>query len=396
MITNISCHKIPDIMVVDDNPANLQLLGGMLKECGYKVRPMPDGARALQAAKNIPPDLILLDVNMPEMDGYEFCRRLKLEPEFREVPVIFISAMHEVVDKVKAFESGGIDYVNKPFNCEEVEARVRAHLVIRGLQRELKMHNEQLEQLIEERTRQLAEANERLALLDRTKSDFLSMLAHELRSPLNGLLGISEFIFEECSSNPKVRDFQRFFEESRHRIITLLDDALVLASIVVCGEQFGTAPCALDAVLAEALKKSGHLAVRRNVEFQLPDYPVSALVQGDAELLVKALAGLFETAVKFSGAGTPVRLTVEPGTEETAVNIQTAGQTIDPAMLSRFFDVLAIKDAIVPGGDLGLSPATAERVISFLGGAVTVENMEPPGILLRVKLKSPGDAPPQT
>lgn len=392
MVPGVSNQKVPDIMVVDDNPSNLQLLTGMLKECGYKVRPMPDGMLAFQAARKSPPDLVLLDVNMPAMDGYEFCTRLKSQPELRDIPVIFISAMHETVDKVKAFESGGIDYVNKPFNFEEVEARVRAHLIISGLQRELKMHNEQLEKLVEERTRQLAKANERLALLDRTKSDFLAMLAHELRTPLNGLLGISDLVFEECASNQLVKDFKKDFEESRNRIMTLLDDAMVLASIEVHGNEFGTTPCSLESVLTAALKKSDILASMRSIDFKLQTTNASAQVFGDSELLVKALEGLFETAVKFSKSGDPVRLSVDTAQEETCINIKASGQTIPPGVLSRFFDVLAIKEAIIPGGDLGLAPAAAERVIALLGGSVTVENLEPPGILLRVKLKSAGNS----
>jgi CheY-like chemotaxis protein len=123
-----------NIMVVDDNPANLRLLEGMLREHGYDVRSFPRGRLALAAAENRPPDLILLDINMPEMNGYEVCERLKSTPSVADIPVIFLSALNAAEDKVKAFRSGGIDYIPKPFQVEEVEARVEIHLKLRRAQ----------------------------------------------------------------------------------------------------------------------------------------------------------------------------------------------------------------------------------------------------------------------
>jgi putative two-component system response regulator len=129
-----------DILVVDDVAANLTLLTGLLKEKGHRVRPVPSGKLALKAVERQPPDLILLDITMPEMDGYDVCRTLKQDVRFRDIPVIFISALTETFDKVKAFGLGGVDYVTKPFQFEEVEARVATHLTLRRYQ----IHLEQL------------------------------------------------------------------------------------------------------------------------------------------------------------------------------------------------------------------------------------------------------------
>jgi sigma-B regulation protein RsbU (phosphoserine phosphatase) len=125
------------ILIVDDTPANLQVLAGMLKDRGYKVRPVPSGKLALLAARKDPPDLILLDINMPEMNGYDVCEQLKAEDLLKGVPVIFISALTEQLDKVKAFAIGGVDYITKPFQMEELHARVATHLKLRRLQIEL-------------------------------------------------------------------------------------------------------------------------------------------------------------------------------------------------------------------------------------------------------------------
>src|SRR3954452_17134873 len=132
------------ILIVDDTPANLQVLAGMLKDRGYKVRPVPSGRLALQAATHDPPDLILLDINMPEMNGYEVCEHLKADDQLKGIPVIFISALNDQLDKVRAFAIGGVDYITKPFQMEELHARVDTHLKLRRLQIELEESNTRL------------------------------------------------------------------------------------------------------------------------------------------------------------------------------------------------------------------------------------------------------------
>jgi adenylate cyclase len=134
-----------NILVVDDTPANLELISGILREWRYKVRVAISGKLALQAAHNAPPDLILLDINMPEMNGYEVCRRLKNDEQLKDIPVIFLSALNEPMDKVKAFAVGGVDYIAKPFQFEEVRARVEAHLTLKVAREYLREKNQFLE-----------------------------------------------------------------------------------------------------------------------------------------------------------------------------------------------------------------------------------------------------------
>ena len=135
-----------NIMVVDDNPDNLKVLEDMLRQEGYEVRSFPRGRLALTAAMRNPPDLILLDINMPEMNGYEVCEHLKSTEEVSGIPVIFLSALDETEDKVKAFRTGAVDYISKPFQFEEVQARVETHLKVHALQLALKQQNEHLGQ----------------------------------------------------------------------------------------------------------------------------------------------------------------------------------------------------------------------------------------------------------
>lgn len=166
-----------DIIVVDDTPINLRLLSAMLNERGYKVRSVINGPMALSAAQLAPPDLILLDINMPGMNGYEVCHQLKQDERTRDIPVLFISALDEILDKVKAFRSGGVDYITKPFHLEEVLARVETHLTLRRLQLQLQETNNELERRVAERTAELARLN---AAYERfVPREFLSLLNKE-------------------------------------------------------------------------------------------------------------------------------------------------------------------------------------------------------------------------
>jgi two-component system sensor histidine kinase/response regulator len=378
--------KPSDIMIVDDNPANLKLLEDMLLQQGHGVSSFPLGRLALAAAMKNPPDLILLDINMPEMNGYQVCERLKSTGELSGIPVIFLSALNETQDKVNAFRSGAADYISKPFQFEEVQARVETHLQLHNLQRALKLDNERLEQAVAARTRELAEANQRLTILDRSKSEFLDLISHEFRTPLNGLLGVGELILEEMPSTEENQELQRMFDRSRLRILSMLDDALLLTQIDVKGEKFRSAPVPLQVVLSRAIESVTEFAESRHVTLS----PVSGepeLVLGNTDLLVRAFHALIETAVKFSTEGETLRLSRESSPDSPKVIIESQGRNIPGPALVKFFDVFSISEPITPGGDLGVSPALAYRILSLFGGSVSVANRTPSGIRLTISLQ---------
>jgi two-component system, NtrC family, sensor kinase len=202
-----------NILVVDDTLANLQLLVGILTEHGYKVRPAKDGFQALSATQSAQIDLILLDINMPQMDGYEVCTKLKSDPKTRDIPVIFISALNDVLDKVKAFAVGGVDYVTKPFQVEEVLARVETHLALQRLQNNLQSKNQELAQTNQE----LANTLERLQatqneLVQSEKmaalGQLISGIAHEVNTPLGAIRSsvsnISKYLQEIFEDLPRI------------------------------------------------------------------------------------------------------------------------------------------------------------------------------------------------
>jgi two-component system, sensor histidine kinase and response regulator len=376
-----------NILIADDTVANLQVLVDMLGRRGCKLRPVNSGRLALQAARLNPPDLILLDVKMPDLDGYETCRQVKADAVLKEIPVLFISGLDQPMDKVKAFDAGGVDYITKPFQLAEVEARIGTHLRLRQIQRELEQHNAHLDEMVCLKTRQLAEAYQRLSILDKAKGDFLGLISHELRTPLNGLFGSAELLFDALPRTPESVELTDVFHESQRRLLTIVEHALLLTQINVAPGEFPSEPVSLDLAIASAVAEVTNFANRRNVKIDVAlDHPVA--VVGEAILLQKAMRALLETAVKFSTANETLRLQVQPLDNDIIVSIAARGRTIPDKAVERFFEVFSISDPITPGGDLGLAPAVAERIISLFGGRVSVENQDSTGVCLKMHLLS--------
>ncbi|MEI6783782.1 MAG: hybrid sensor histidine kinase/response regulator [Verrucomicrobiota bacterium] len=387
---NEPLREPPRIMIVDDMPQNLALLEGMLRDKGWQVFALPSGAMALQAAAREQPDLILLDVLMPGLDGYEVCTRLKADPRLKDIPVLFLSALNEPWDKARAFQAGGVDYISKPFQIEDVEVRVQAHLRLRELQQELAGQNDRLEILVRQRTEQLADAHARLALLDQAKSDFLTIISHELRTPLSALFSIPELLLLELPDSPRLEDYRQMLAEAQQRLLTLVEDALLLAQVQTASAPFSKRTSALGSVLPDAIAQATQLGQAAGVTLA-PAPPTTAQVVGDPSLLTKALQSLLETVLKFSARGGTVRLLLTDAPGAQMLSLEARGYAIPPAELPRFFDLLAISKTLTPGGDLGLAPALARCLIGAFGGQVRVENLEPPGIRITVRLGDSAD-----
>jgi two-component system sensor histidine kinase/response regulator len=375
-----------NIMAVDDQPANLRLLEELLARRGHVVRSFPRGRLALEAATRTPPDLVLLDIDMPEMSGFKVCELLKSDERLATIPVIFLSALNDTSDKVHAFQCGGVDYVTKPFQVDEVQARVETHLKIHSLQKELQLHANHLEGLVASRTNELRESQARLRVLDRAKSDFLRLIHHELRSPLNGILGVGELVLDELGLSDGAAELREMFDLSRQRMLTILDDALLLTEIEVTSRTFSSEVADLLPTLRSAIEGAEVFAQSRGVRIEFePGQSCSVIAQRG--LLQKAIRALLETAVKFSKAGQEVRLTCETAPSGAQVLIRSCGR-IPESALPNFFEVFSIGDAITPGGDLGLGPPVSHRILSLFGGSITVENLELREIQLTVSLKA--------
>jgi DNA-binding response OmpR family regulator len=386
--------RAASIMLVDDTPENLRLLEGMLREQGMAVRSFPRARLALASAAQHPPDLVLLDIRMPEMDGFEACRRFKADPRLAGIPILFLSALMDPADKVKAFGCGGVDYVTKPYEMGEVLARVETQLKLSRLQKDLEQHNARLDEEVRARTRQLAEAQERLAILDRAKSEFLDLISHELRTPLHGLFGVGELLFAECPDTGSTRELKDLFEQAQRRLLAIVDDALLLTQVHVGTEAAPEEVAPLGRTLRLAADAAAEFARGRGVAVEVSPSVDSRKIRGESSLMTRAFQALVETAVKFAARGSVVRLSTGARAGDPEVLIEATGRGIPPGALPRFFEVLAIKEAITPGGDLGLAPALAQRILAVHGGRVSVENLHPPGVRFSVRAQVASPPPP--
>ena len=283
---------------------------------------------------------------------------------------------------MKGFELGAVDYVTKPFQFEEVDARVRTHLELARLRKELG-------KTVSQQAHELSEANARIAILNQVKSDFLCLISHELRTPLFGVFGVIEILLQTYAHDPAIGDFLEIYELSRHRLLSLVEDSLLLSQITADADVNTQEQCWFEGLVNQARSNAASFAEYRKV--QIAPAPLDlGLVQGSSAHLARALQSLLETAVKFARKGSTVRLSKSAMPNENQLIVEADGLSIPDKELPRFFDLMAIKEPITPGGDLGIGPALAERILTLYGGSVSVENLDPPGIRLTVRLKTPG------
>lgn len=322
----VRVDKVFDIMVVDDTPANLQVLMELLKNSGYKVRPIPKGKLALQAAKNSPPDLILLDINMPEMNGYEVCEKLKADPLLAEIPVIFISALDETQDKVKAFERGGVDYITKPFQFQEVLARVQTHLKLNQLQQEMGQKNLILSHQLQE-----------LQRLEGLRDSLVHMIVHDLRSPLAGIVGyLSLMEMFEDQIPEQIKGYLRKSSNNTTVLMDMINNLLDLHRFECDDFPLNVEPVNLSELLTEGLDVLGATLEDIELEKKLLDPAPTVLL--DRQLIRRVISNLVSNAVKFNPPDAPLLIEMAYEDEQVLISIEDRGRGIPEAYQQTIFD----------------------------------------------------------
>lgn len=401
------------ILIVDDVPSNLQLLSNLLSEQGYKVYKVLDGTLALRSVNLKPPDLILLDIMMPGMDGYEVCSRLKADPKTQEIPIIFLSARDDELGKVKAFNVGGVDYITKPFQVNEVLARVKHQIQIRQLQRQLQQQNlqlqqevsdritaqtqledlnQQLEMQVEQRTVELKKRNEQLldlqerleeALaqeqsLNTLKSQLIATVSHEFNTPLATIQLICELQKNLIPQQYQLESdrYQQIITENINRIMQVVDDTKLLAQ----GES-GQIQCTFtvlnllyfcqDFVQNWQLPKSNHTVSFVNQTWE----PLQVLA--DPMLLNQLLKNLAMNALRYSPQGGKIQIVVGQTSEGAIVQVQDEGIGIPEAEQTQIFDRFyraSNADSVpgTPGAGLGL--AVVKHIADLHQGRITIES----------------------
>jgi len=367
-----------NIMIIDDEPENLNVLGEMLRQEGWDVRAFPRGDLALTAARTEPPDLVLLDIQMPVMDGYDVCRSFKDDENLRQVPIIFLSAFVEAVDKVRAFTAGGVDYVTKPFAEIEIVARVRTHL---------RMSRQQfhLEELVRQRVLDLAAAHHRLRIWDEAKTEWLNMLSHEMRTPLNGIFGITELMFMDLPPASDLQALHQDYKDSRRRIEKLIDDASTLAHINVSEDGLAGSLLDFKQLLHGAVQVVAAAAPAGTVQASL-DALGKVQVLGEQQLLSRAFLDLLLTATHCIDTGEVITIEACVTDELAKVIISSNGKSLPATALETFFEVGGQRMLFKGGGDLGLGAALASRILRLFNGQVAVRNGLHQGLVMEISL----------
>lgn len=362
----ISDRQRATLMVVDDTPANLLLLEDMLTRQGYRVLEFPRGSLALQAAARNPPDLILLDVMMPEMDGFEVCRRLKSDPLLREIPVIFISALDDLQSKVRAFAEGGVDYVTKPFQEEEVAARVSAHLRVLALQRQLRAQNDRLEELVAQRTAELTRANARLADLARVKDDLLRLIAREFRKGGNADAGAIPDAHLRDVLNAGGSAAADGSPGSARRIQELLKGACLIAGAHEPMPEGLDADLSVRMLLDELMERHPRL----RIVMDCPQDGESAFVTAKPGLLHQALETMISLAHYFSRDPDVLRMSAHARDNFLILRVDLDALPLTAQHAEDFFKPELADAETACHQPLGLKPVVAHRLLTASGGGL--------------------------
>lgn len=383
------------ILLVDDTPENLDVLNGLL--VNYKKSVAINGREALKLAKCInKPDLILLDIMMPEIDGYETCKKLKEDPSTKDIPVIFMTALSETVDKVKGFEIGAVDYVTKPFEPKELLKRIETHLEIARLQNELKNHNALLEQKVSIRTaelqesnRNLLEAKEKAEAADKLKGEFLAQISHEVRTPINIMVSYASLLQSDLSDDAD-EDINYAFEsinKAGKRLVRTMDLIINLAEVQAGSSFLDKKELDLsEDVLSEISFNYKEIANNKKIFFEIKVETNDTKLVADLYTVNQIFTQLVENAIVFTETGS-INIKLQKNKDGNLfVEIKDTGIGISEDYLPNIFDAFSQEDSgytrKYDGNGIGL--ALVKEYCKLNNAKVEVESEKGVGTLVRV------------
>jgi signal transduction histidine kinase len=348
-------------MVVDDNVTNLQLLEMLLRMRGYEVKSFTRGQAALEAAASAPPDVILLDVAMPEMDGYEVCRQLKADPRLAAIPIIFISALSATRDKVKAFACGGVDYVTKPFQIEEVHARVETHHKLRQFQIQMERQNSELQGNYDQ-----------LRKLEGLRDNLTHMVVHDMRSPLAIVQMSLELLKTTLTglSDPesKLLDGALRGAQVMNRMTTQLLDV----SRLEAGQMpLNKTVCDLAPIAQAALEAIAPLLGDRHALLDARE-PLTA--RCDAVLLRRVLDNLLSNALKFTPPGKAITLSIAREGNAAQLAVTDTGSGIPEKYHQKIFEKFSQIEDEQQSKGTGLGLTFCKLAVEAHGGKIGVDS----------------------
>jgi len=358
-MNNSDLDPSANILLIDDTPANLDILCQLLEDEGHTISMAPNGSIGLQVAARSRPDLILLDVLMPGMDGFEVCRRLKQDSDLAPIPVIFITGQDSAESVVTGFQTGGVDYITKPFRAEEVLARVHTHLHLNRLNQELQ------------------EANSRLQEMDQLKSDFVSNVSHDLRLPLTSIKGSIDNMLDGITGNlsEKQTRYLRRIQGNANRLSRLINDLLDLSRIEAGRLEIHPVNLSIGQVARDVLETVQPLAAEKGISLSLSEEEEALSVHADPDRVHQILTNLVGNALKFTSEGGEVEVGIARDGELARTSVQDTGEGIPPDKLVTIFDKFEQTSGSSgerEGAGLGLS--IARSLVELQGGRIWVES----------------------
>ena len=359
----------PKILIVDDERFNINVLTGFLKSF-YKIMVAKNGQQALKAAHSgKPPDLILLDIMMPDMDGYEVCKRLKSNPDTREIPIIFITAKGAEDDEAKGFELGAVDYITKPIRPAVVMARVKTHLSLRSAYRELEQKN--------------------LALLemDRLKQDVEHITRHDMKSPLTGAIGFASLLLAKESINAEDKEFVKIIYESSVNALHMVNLSLGLYRMEQGTYELEARDVNIVPILRNVFAVLEILMGMKQLtlEIRLQDRAVTEtdrfVVLGEELLCYSILTNLIKNAAEASPKGKPITISMRYDTM-AFVAVHNFG-VVPPEIQERFFEKYATSGK---KSGTGLGTYSARLMTEAQKGSIDMETSEQKGTTITINL----------
>ena len=375
------------ILVIDDNTTNLNILLDYLNELSYRVLIAPSGEQALQRLQYARPDVILLDIMMPGIDGFETCRRLKADDTTKDIPVIFMTALTETVDKVRGFSVGGVDYITKPFQHEEVLARVKTHLTIRKLQQELRQQNETLERYAEmlaqkndelkAKNAELDEKNSQLNLLNADKDKFFSIIAHDLRNPIGALRELPQLIAENLDnySKDELRRLITMQRDAARNLFELLENLLTWSRMQRGLIEFNPEPIQVSALVQRSIALLTPSAAQKAITLTQAVNP-SLLGMADHKMIDAVVRNLISNAIKFTNSGGTIEVSGNDDGAFMTIAVKDDGVGIGEQFLPKLFriDEQYRRTGTANERGTGLGLILCKEFVERNGGEIRVES----------------------
>lgn len=385
-------HRAATILIVDDVETNLNLLRIFVQALGHVPVLAKTGQEAFTLLEKHPPDLVLLDILMPDISGYQILSLIRQSTQFRWLPVIVISALTDMDSIVKCIRLGADDYLTKPFNKVILEARIQNCLTRKYWNDQENNHFKEidnrrllLEKMIDEKNNELAAMYQALDNINKTKNEFIRIISHELRTPLNSLLGPSQYLIKEDSNQELRKESIELFTDALEQFKEIVEHAELLVRLELKEKTPPEHYALLDTALMIAVQRIQKFALSREVH--IPKIvPTNVLIWGDEALLTSGFEILLKLAVKFSSPQTTLVIEYSFVDHLIKISIKTIGYIIPDKYKDTFFNLFGVTETIVPGGDLGLAPPLVGYIFKTFDGKTNFQNLTPEGVCFTVTL----------